>query len=372
MVFKLDGLDKLQQDLAQAGTAFGALEDHVMTFDPRDPSSIEGAMSRANSIVDELAGRYPGNNVVKQMGAQIKARLRNSILEKAASSRQQEGGGHMAENNEILQALQGIRDTISDFQSTDYQAFGRHAKKLARYLHSAVLVPVVSELVKGIDLDGWLRQGEVTQGSIIGSAVLDWPNSLDAELGTVILLVDRFAEDTNNALQFAHTFYNGGGNSHAGDLRKMVGSMLVPFERDFGKYARSKLVSEDNMSKPELASSATHINIHNSNIGSVQTGAHSSSTVSVQVNHAGFEALSSSLEALATALAGIAELPHHDKDEILELIADSRTELAKEKPNLSKLRSLLSMIGISVGFVADLGSAFDVVKAAAGVVGVSV
>jgi hypothetical protein len=371
MTFKLDGLEKLQRDLAAAGSAFEALDGHVLSFDAHDPSSMEGVLARADEAVDNVVGRYPGNNVVTQMGEQIRRQLREQILQKAASFKLQTGAQDMPEQNEVLDALQGIRDAVVDLQSADYQGFARPAKRLARTLALPCLQPAVSVLIEGLDLDSWLEKCKKSQGSMVGSAVLSWPESDAAELGTVILLINKFAADPDSAWQFSHTFYYASGNSTSGDLRKMVGAMLVPFERDFGKYARSKLVNEERMSSSKVSGAATNINIHNSTIGAVQTGSHSSAAVSMEVNHAHFDALASSLEALSKAMARVVTLPNHDKGEILELIGDSRSELVKEKPNLAKLRSLLPTIGSAVGLVSELGSAYEVVKSAAGAVGIS-
>lgn len=370
MTFKLHGLEKLQRDLTAAGSAFDALNSHVLSFDAHDPSSVECALARADGAVDNVVVLYPGNNVVKQMGEQIRGQLRETILQKAASFKLQKGAKDMREQNDVIDALQAIRDVVGDLQSTDYQGFARPAKRLARTLALPCLQSVVAALVEGIDLDSWLERGRESQSSMVGSAVLSWPESVEAELGTVILLINKFAAAPDSAWEFSHTFYHSGGNSTAGDLRKMVGAMLVPFERDFGKYARTKLVSEEKMATSDVPGAATHINIHNSTIGAVQTGAHSSAAVSMQVNHAYFDALATSLDALSKAMASVASLPNHDKSEILELIGDSRSELSKEKPNLSKLRSLLPMIGSAVGFVNELGSAYDVVKSAATAVGI--
>jgi hypothetical protein len=371
MTFILHGLDKLQRDLAAAGSAFEALNGQVLSFDAHDPSSVEGALARADAAVDNVVGCYPGNNVITQLAGQIRGKLREQILQKAGSFKMQNGAQEILEQNDVLDALQAIRDAIADLQSTDYQGFARPAKRLARTLALPCLQPAVGPLVQGITIDSWLEKCKESQGGMVGSAVLSWPESDAAELGTVILLINKFAADTNSAWQFSHTFYYSGGSSISGDLRKMVGAMLVPFERDFGKYARSKLVNEENMSSSKVPGAATHINIHNSTIGAVQTGAHSSATVSMEVNHDHFDALATSLEALSKAMAGVVSLPNHDKGEILELIGDSRSELSKEKPNLSKLRSLLPMIGSAVAFVSELGSAYDAVKNAAGAVGIS-
>ena len=41
---------------------------------------------------------------------------------------------------------------------------------------------------------------------MVGSATLDWPTDPEKELGTKILLIDKFAKDPDQAINFSHTF----------------------------------------------------------------------------------------------------------------------------------------------------------------------
>lgn len=133
-----------------------------------------------------------------------------------------------------------IENAINDLQSADYNTFERHIKKLSRLLHSPELEPITGKLIENIDLDAWLKAGEATQGSMVGSAKLDWPAETEKELGTIVLLIDRFADDaTDGALNFAHTFFYSG-NNITSNLQHMTRQMIVPFARDYINYVKAK------------------------------------------------------------------------------------------------------------------------------------
>lgn len=136
--------------------------------------------------------------------------------------------------------LRQIENAIFDLQSSDYNNFDKHIGKLARLLHSPELDPLTLTLTAGIDLDAWLKAGEATAGSMVGSARLEWPAETEKELGTVVLLIDRLAEKgANDALNFSHSFYYNGNNIDA-NLHNMTRQMLIPFARDYINYVKTK------------------------------------------------------------------------------------------------------------------------------------
>ena len=133
-----------------------------------------------------------------------------------------------------------IENAIFDLQSSDQNTFDKHIKKLARLLHSPELEPITSGLIGGIDLDAWINAGEATGRQMAGTAKLDWPAEPERELGTIILLVDRFAEKgEREAINFAFTFYHNGNNISA-TLHSMTRQMLIPFARDYINYVKAK------------------------------------------------------------------------------------------------------------------------------------
>lgn len=111
------------------------------------------------------------------------------------------------------------------------------------------------------------------------------------------------------------------------------------------------------------------INIHNSNIGALQTGTGSVANISQTINTKAIEEISNALIYMGSELKTVESLPQNDKSEIIELIVDGIDELKKEKPNLSKIKSYVSTIGGAVSFAANLRPAYESLKAAAAMIG---
>lgn len=235
MAITIKGLDKLQRILKEAERAAKELNGDLadLRFDPRNPSSIEEAISEAHLAVDNRLGSWYGNQLVDQMAEQAKAHFEEQILAKVEEYRLANPAPTTADAGSIADALQRIRDAISDLRRADYQTFDRHAEKLSRYLGSEMLAPIVGELTDGLNLDAWIDTAQ--RGSMVGSDKLDWPPSEEAQLGLVILLANRFAGDSSAALDFAHRFYYNG-KKVTSNLQQMVSQVFVPFERDFSTY----------------------------------------------------------------------------------------------------------------------------------------
>jgi hypothetical protein len=143
----------------------------------------------------------------------------------------------MASTNIDPATLRQIENVVSDLRNSEYQSFSKHLKKLSRLLHSPEFEPATARLIKDIDLEGWLKAGEDTQGGMIGSAKLEWPSEHEKELGTVVLLIDRFADNPDEALNFAHTFYYSG-NNITSNLQNLARQVIVPFARDYIDYLK--------------------------------------------------------------------------------------------------------------------------------------
>jgi hypothetical protein len=170
----------------------------------------------------------------------MKENYREQIEEKAAEARAQGSAAPSPSSKSELGAIyRQIENIVSDLRWADHSSFNRHIKKLSRSLHAPELETVTAELSEGVDLETWIKEGEATQGSMIGSAELEWPESSKAELGTIILLIDRFASNPDAAIDFAHTFYYNG-NKYTDNLQNMTAQMIVPFVRDFIDFAKGK------------------------------------------------------------------------------------------------------------------------------------
>ena len=113
-------------------------------------------------------------------------------------------------------------------------------------------------------------------------------------------------------------------------------------------------------------------NIHNSTIGSVQTGSNSVANVELQISNEGSSEVLAALDVVSQALTKVGNLPTGNKDEIVELVQDSKSELVKVNPSGTKLRHYLGMIGGAIGTVADLKPAYDSLKAAAALLNITV
>jgi len=132
--------------------------------------------------------------------------------------------------------LRQIENTVNDMRSTDYPCFERHIRKLAHLLHTPGLSEITDELTKDIDLDAWLKAGEATIGSFVGSGRLEWPADPKQELGTVIKLIDRSAENPNWAIQYFAFNFLYAGSELAANAQNLAEQVFVPFARDYIEY----------------------------------------------------------------------------------------------------------------------------------------
>ncbi|MCP1247262.1 hypothetical protein NKW54_15215 [Acetobacter cerevisiae] len=88
-MFKITGLDKLTREMDQLAKFATEVDGELasVSFDPTDPSSIETAISEMEAAIHQKAVSYEGNNMVVNLVEQMKANLREQILEKAAAAR---------------------------------------------------------------------------------------------------------------------------------------------------------------------------------------------------------------------------------------------------------------------------------------------
>ncbi|WP_208511956.1 hypothetical protein [Variovorax paradoxus] len=88
-MFKIEGLDKLAQELKEAETALAALDGELGTvsFDPNDPESIEHAIMSVESLIDQRIAQYSSNTIIAPLAADMKSQYRQSILDEAAAAR---------------------------------------------------------------------------------------------------------------------------------------------------------------------------------------------------------------------------------------------------------------------------------------------
>lgn len=111
------------------------------------------------------------------------------------------------------------------------------------------------------------------------------------------------------------------------------------------------------------------INIHNSNIGALQTGYNSTANVVQKIDTQTTQDLINVLLQLQKELALYDLAPSVNKSEIIELADEGVKELQKEKPNLSKIKSFISTIANTISTVADFKPAYEALKSAAAIIG---
>lgn len=88
-MFKIDGLDRLQRELAEAERAIAEIDGELgaVSFDPHSPESISAAIVSAEQLIDERLGQYADNSVVGPMISQMKESCRTAIIDRAAEAR---------------------------------------------------------------------------------------------------------------------------------------------------------------------------------------------------------------------------------------------------------------------------------------------
>jgi predicted nucleotide-binding protein len=243
---KITGLDRLQKTLKQAEKASQELDGEFaqISFDPSDPSSVETAINDARLAVDNRLGTWYGNGIVDQMANAAKAHFEEYVLQTVEEYNMNNPPQRPQGEPCVDLALEKVRNIITDMRRADSQSFDRHTDRLSRALRDRALEECVNELTAGLDLDAWLEAGNATQVGMVGSAKLKWPESEREELGLVILLAHRFAENQRAALEFAHTFYYSGAKFST-NLQHMVSQVFVPFERDFSAFVQRKLGVKD-------------------------------------------------------------------------------------------------------------------------------
>ena len=88
-MFKVTGLEKISRDLEDAQKALSELDGELgsVSFDPRDPASIDLAIQDVERLIDERLGSYASNPIVGPLAEWMKQEYRQGIIDKAAAAR---------------------------------------------------------------------------------------------------------------------------------------------------------------------------------------------------------------------------------------------------------------------------------------------
>lgn len=90
-MIKITGLDALQRELKEAQAALSNFDEQIgsVSFDPSDPASIDAAIIKMETMIDERVGRYSSNALVASLADRMKESFRQGIIEKAEAARLQ-------------------------------------------------------------------------------------------------------------------------------------------------------------------------------------------------------------------------------------------------------------------------------------------
>jgi hypothetical protein len=114
----------------------------------------------------------------------------------------------------------------------------------------------------------------------------------------------------------------------------------------------------------------TQVNIYGGQVGILQTGSSSTASMTVHLDSTSKNEIAKALATVEKAIGEAASVPF-DRAEISEMIRESKSELDKPKLNMSRLRSLMLGVAGSVQTVAALRPAYDAIKGALALVGVT-
>lgn len=133
--------------------------------------------------------------------------------------------------------LSEVNNAVLDLQSADYNTYHRPIQRLSAALHSEPLREITEHLKADVDFEAFVNDSD-QGGSMMGSATLIWPKDRQKELGLVIHIIDRGAEDANWFLNFAHHWYYAG-SKYVTNIRKITTAVIIPFARDLKAYVQS-------------------------------------------------------------------------------------------------------------------------------------
>lgn len=115
---------------------------------------------------------------------------------------------------------------------------------------------------------------------------------------------------------------------------------------------------------------STSVNVYGGQVGILQTGNLSTASMTITLDSISKSEIVTALEAVETALHDIRE-PPFNMAEVLSLIQDSKGEASKSEPNVTRLKGALLGIATSIQSVAALRPAYETLKGALALVGVT-
>jgi len=142
-----------------------------------------------------------------------------------------------------------INNAVLDLQSAQLQTFQLPLKTLARLLTHPDLLSLNNQLTEGVDLDAFLERSNATQGGMVGSATLLWPDDDRERLGLTLMLILKCAEDPDELAQLAHRYFHSGRKIIDG-IHAVTGQMIIPFVRNYKERAMNAHAPEPRLVRP--------------------------------------------------------------------------------------------------------------------------
>lgn len=131
--------------------------------------------------------------------------------------------------------FQQVSNAVLDLQQSTLQSFEMPLKALGRLLKHGELTIPNRNLTSKVDLQQFLETSDRTGGGMVGSSQLAWPEDPEQVMGLTIVLVEKFADDPDFAIDFCHRYYYSGSKLIAG-IHAFVRLRLIPFFRDYKDY----------------------------------------------------------------------------------------------------------------------------------------
>jgi predicted nucleotide-binding protein len=132
-----------------------------------------------------------------------------------------------------------INTAVLDLQQSHLQTYHHSMKKLSRLLEHEDLAPINRALKEKADFDAFVKESEATQGSMVGSAQLLWPEDPEVVLGLQLGLIERCASVDGYAENLAFTFFYSG-NKIISNLNALTRQFIIPFARDYKTFVLNR------------------------------------------------------------------------------------------------------------------------------------
>lgn len=244
-------------------------------------------------------------------------------------------------NRDVL--FKRINNALFDMQAATSQTFEQHFLTYARLFADSSLQTLNQQLTANLDVDQFLEVSARSQGSMVGSARLAWPESSDEVLGLRWLLVQKFAREPQDLLSFAHTYYTVGRNV-TGELHSLTRQLLIPFARDYKDYVIAMEQPEETASADSVEGGAVHppaqITYHiNGNNARVNHQSIDNSVNSVTISSAVMNCIRDLRDEVQRA-----PLSDEQRTSAVEVVDEIESQISSRQPKRAILAALLASL----------------------------